>query len=109
VVVALAVVVVELAAEVVVELAADVVVELATDVVVELAAEVVVELATEVVVVGMIEVVVVVFFAAQAVRGDKHQTSDRRIRQVFFMVLSPLLIEIHGAYARGNVARRIAG
>ena len=91
VVVALAVVVVELAAEVVVEKA--------TEVVVELAAEVVVERATVVVVVGIIDVVVVVFGFDQPVTGYKHQTSERKTRQAFFMVLSPLLIEIHGAYA----------
>jgi hypothetical protein len=108
VVVELAIVEVELAGAVVVVVAAIVVVEAATEVVV-LAAEVVVELATEVVVVGMIDVVVVVFFAAHVATGDINQTSNRMTRQVFFMRLSPLLIEINGADARGNVARGIPG
>jgi hypothetical protein len=109
VVVELAMVEVELAGAVVVVLAAIVVVEPATELVVELAAEVVVEMATVVVVVGMIDVVVVVFGFDQPVTGYKKQTSVSRTRQVFFICLSPLLIEIHGAYARGNIARGIAG
>ena len=102
VVVALAVVVVELAM---------VEVELAGAVVVVLAAEVVVELATDVVVVGIIDVVVVVFFfCADAVPGSKSKVNDKNTRQAFFILLAPsLLIEIHSADARGNVARGIAG
>ena len=109
VVVELAMVEVELAGAVVVVLAGTVEVEPDTELVVELAAEVVVEMATVVVVVGMSDVVVVVFGFDQPVTGYKKQTSDSRTMQVFFMVLSPLLIEIHSAYARGNVARCIAG
>ena len=101
VVVALAVVVVELA---IIE-----VVEPATDVV--LAAEDVVELSMDVVVVVIIDVVVVVFFAgaAETVPVSNSKANERKNRQAFFIALSPLLIEIHCADARGNVARGIAG
>jgi len=110
VVVELAMVEVELAGAVVVVLAAMVLVELASEVVVELTSEVVVEMAIDVVVVVIIEVVVVVFFfCADAVPGSKSRVNDRNTSQVFFMVLAPLLIEIHSADARGNVARGIAG
>ena len=109
VVVALAVVVVELAM-VEVELGGAVVVVLAAMVLVEPVSEVVVEMAIDVVVVVIIEVVVVVFFfCADAVPGSKSRVNDRNTSQVFFMVLAPLLIEIHSADARGNVARGIAG
>ena len=110
VVVALAVVVVELAMVEVV-LAAMVLVELASEVVVELTSEVVVEMAIDVVVVVIIEVVVVVFFfCADAVPGSKSKVNDKNTRQAFFIFLAPsLLIEIHSADARGNVARGIAG
>ena len=110
VVVELAMVEVELAGAVVVVLAAMVLVELASEVVVELTSEVVVEMEIDVVVVVIIEVVVVVFFfCAQAAAGEKNHIKDRIIRKAFFIRESPLLIEIHGAYPCGNVARGIAG
>jgi hypothetical protein len=110
VVVELAMVEVELGGAVVVVLAAMVLVEPVSEVVVELTSEVVVEMAIDVVVVVIIEVVVVVFFfCADAVPGSKSRVNDRNTSQVFFMVLAPLLIEIHSADARGNVARGISG
>ena len=110
VVVELAMVEVELAGAVVVVLAGTVEVEISSEVVVELAGAVVVELSIDVVVVVICVVVVVVFFfCADAVPGSKSKAHDRMIRQSFFMILSPLLIEIHGTDARGNVAGGIAG
>jgi len=111
VVVELAIVEVEVAGAVVVVLASMVLVELASEVVVELTSEVVVEMEIDVVVVVIIEVVVVVFFfCADAVPGSKSKVNDKNTRQAFFIFLAPsLLIEIHSADARGNVARGIAG
>jgi hypothetical protein len=96
-------------AVVVVELAMLVEVDITGAVVVELDATVLVELTAEEVVIGIIDVVVVVFFAAQVEMGDTNQINDINNRKVFFMLLSPLLVAIHGADTRGNVARGIAG